>query len=556
MEPSRSGEKWMPMTDLSRRATLLALFGGAAAATATGDGAVSAERVAPSAACSGQPRWATTFEGQRKADLGDGGFLNPIMAGDHPDPTILKDGPDYYLTFSTFESYPGLPIWRSRDLVNWAPLTTAVTHNIGSLWAPELIKHAGRYFIYFPTKKTAAAGSKTTNWVVWADDIGGPWSEPIDLQLPSHIDPGHAVGEDGSRWLFLSGGDRVRLSDDGLSTQGAPEHVYDPWRYPDDWDVESFSPEGPKITRHGAYFYLITAVGGTAGPPTGHMVIAARSKSIHGPWENHPRNPLVRTADLSERWWSRGHATLVEGPAGDWWSVYHGYEQGYWTLGRSTLLAPVAWTRDGWFDFGGGDLSEPLAKPKAGVALTHGAPLSDDFTRDKTGLQWSFFSPSAEEHRRLRRAGGALELQGAGEAPSTSSPLLFVVGDQAYQIECEIEVDPDTRAGLILFYDRQLYCGLGFDSRRFVTHQYGIERGRPGNPHGARMLMRLRNDRHIVSFHTSGDDGQTWKRFDRGMEVSGYHHNVRGGFLMLKPGLYAAGKGRARFRNFTYRALL
>jgi xylan 1,4-beta-xylosidase len=86
-------------------------------------------------------------------------------------------------------------------------------------------------------------------------------------------------------------------------------------------------------------------------------------------------------------------------------------------------------------------------------------------------------------------------------------------------------------------------------------HQYGIERGRPANPHGAKMLLRLRNDRHIVAFHTSGDGGKTWKRFDRGMEVSGYHHNVRGGFLMLKPGLYAAGKGSARFKGFKYRAL-
>jgi beta-xylosidase len=69
-----------------------------------------------------------------------------------------------------------------------------------------------------------------------------------------------------------------------------------------------------------------------------------------------------------------------------------------------------------------------------------------------------------------------------------------------------------------------------------VTHQYGIERGRPANPHGARMRMRVTNRRHIVTFDTSGDDGRTWRRFDRGMEVSGYHHNVRGGFLMLRPG--------------------
>ncbi|ESQ78310.1 family 43 glycosylhydrolase [Asticcacaulis sp. YBE204] len=498
--------------------------------------------------------WAKGIEGQRKADLGDGTFLNPIMAGDHPDPSILKDGKDYYMTFSTFDAYPGLVIWHSQDLVNWQPITAALTKNVGSVWAPELTKHKGRFYLYIPTKKTSAPDSKTTSWVIWADDIKGPWSEPIDLNLPRHIDPGHAVGEDGSRWLFLSGGDRVRLSDDGLSTVGATEHVYDPWRYPDTWDVEGFSPEGPKVTKHGDYYYLILAVGGTAGPPTGHMVIAARSKSINGPWEQHPRNPLVRTTSLDEKWWSRGHATLVEGPAGDWWSVYHGYENGFWTLGRQTLLAPVTWSKDGWFDFGGGDLSKPLPKPKGGKAVPHGLALSDDFKTDKYGTQWNFFNPSATEAQRIVRKDGVMHLKATGEAPSTSSPLIFVTGDQAYEIECEIEIDPKTRGGLILFYDSKLYCGLGFDEKNFVTHQYGIERGRPANPHGRKMKMRLRNDRHIVSFHTSSD-GVTWKRFDRGMEVSGYHHNVRGGFLMLKPGLYAAGEGEVRFKNFIYRAL-
>ncbi len=498
--------------------------------------------------------WARGIEGQRRADLGNGTYLNPIMAGDHPDPSILKDGDDYYMTFSTFDAYPGLVIWHSKDMVNWKPVTAALKKNLGSVWAPELCKHKGRYYLYIPTKQTPQPGSKTTSWVIWADHIEGPWSEPVDLDLPSHIDPGHAVGEDGSRWLFLSGGDRVRLADDGLSRVAEPEHVYDPWHYPEEWDVEGFSAEGPKVTRHGDYFYLILAVGGTAGPPTGHMVIAARSKSINGPWEQHPRNPLVRTTSVDQKWWSRGHATLVEGPGGDWWGVYHGYENGFWTLGRQTLLAPVTWAKDGWFDFGGGDLSRPIAKPKGGQTQVHGRALSDDFATDRFGSQWNFFKPSPDEASRISRADGALILKAAGTAPKDSSPLTFIVGDPAYEIECDIEIDPGTRAGLLLFYDQQLYCGLGFDEKNFVTHQYGIERGRPANPHGTRMRMRLRNDRHIVSFHTSSD-GKTWKRFDRGMEVSGYHHNVRGGFLMLKPALYAAGEGAARFRNFTYKAL-
>ena len=197
----------------------------------------------PAQAASPRPTaWAKGPEGQRKADLGNGTFLNPILAGDHPDPSILRDGADYYMTFSTFDAYPGLVIWRSRDLVNWTPVTAALKTNIGSVWAPELIKHQGRFYIYIP----ARFPDRRSTYVITADRIEGPWSEPVDLDLPKHIDPGHAVGEDGARYLFLSGGDRVRLSDDGLSTVGTVEHVYDPWRYPVEWDVEGFAPEGPK----------------------------------------------------------------------------------------------------------------------------------------------------------------------------------------------------------------------------------------------------------------------------------------------------------------------
>lgn len=528
--------------NITRRNALLA----GATAAALGPGTAAARP--PAAAV---PDWKRGFDDQRVADLGDGRFLNPLIAGDRPDPAILRDGDDYYMTFSSFDSYPGLTIWHSRDLVNWQPRTAALTRNIGSVWAVSLEKHAGRYFLYIPVK-----AQPNSIFVIWADHIDGPWSEPIDLKLPGHIDPCHAVGEDESRWLFLSGGDRIRLADDGLSTVGEVEHVYDPWRYPDDWIVEGFAPEGPKIHRHGGWFYMITAVGGTAGPPTGHMVIAARSRSIHGPWENCPANPLVRTASVAEKWWSRGHASLVEAPDASWWSVYHGFENGYWTLGRQTLLDPIEWTADGWFRMTGGDLSQPIAKPRGGTALPHGQPLSDDFSKPLAlGSKWSFFKPRPGEAARARVEDGALVLAASGTAPSSSSPLLLIAGDQAYRFECDVAIEPGGVAGLLLFYDEKLYCGLGFDERRFVTHQYGIERGRPANPHGTRMRIRVTNDRHIVSFHTSGDDGATWRKFDRGMEVSGYHHNVRGGFLMLRPGLYSAGAGEARFRDFRFRAL-
>lgn len=149
--------------------------------------------------------WGRGPNGQRIADRGDGTFLNPILSGDHPDPSIIKDGDVYYMTFSSFDAYPGLLIWKSLDLVNWSPMNAALSTYIGSVWAPDLVKHAGKYYIYIPGRTE----DYKSIYVIWADSIEGPWSDPVDLKLPDHIDPGHIVGEDEKRYLFLSAGDMV-----------------------------------------------------------------------------------------------------------------------------------------------------------------------------------------------------------------------------------------------------------------------------------------------------------------------------------------------------------
>ena len=145
------------------------------------------------------------------------------------------------MTFSSFSANPGVVIWHSRDLVNWAPIGAALTRPLGSVWAMDLIKHNGRYYIYIPANPNGVGSI----FVIYTDDIRGPWSDPIDLQIAGCIDPGHAVGEDGKRYC--------------------------------------------------------------------------------------PHNPIVHTRSAAEPWWSRGHATLVEGPAGDGWMIYHGYENGFRT---------------------------------------------------------------------------------------------------------------------------------------------------------------------------------------------------------------------------------
>ena len=126
-----------------------------------------------------------------------GEYSNPIFAGDYPDPSILRDGDDYYMVHSSFEYYPGLLLWHSKDLINWAPVTNALYKNVGSVWAPDLVKYKNKYYIYFP--------ANNTNYVVTADSINGKWGDPIDLKV-GNIDPGHIADADGKRYLYFSNG--------------------------------------------------------------------------------------------------------------------------------------------------------------------------------------------------------------------------------------------------------------------------------------------------------------------------------------------------------------
>ncbi|HSR18279.1 MAG TPA: family 43 glycosylhydrolase, partial [Ignavibacteriaceae bacterium] len=316
------------------------------------------------------------------SEKGDSYYLNPIFAGDYPDPSILRDGIDYYIVHSSFEYYPGLLIWHSKDLINWTPVANALHKYVGSVWAPDLVKYKNKYYIYFP--------ANNTNYVVTADSIQGSWSNPVDLKV-GNIDPGHVMDDQGKRYLYFSSGGYVPLSDDGLSVTGEYKHNYNGWPIPREWTIECFCLEGPKLVKRGDYYYLTTAEGGTAGPATSHMIISARSNSPFGPWEKAPYNPVIRTKESSEKWWSKGHGTLFEDSAGKWWIVFHAYENGHYNMGRQTLLEPVEWTADGWFKTQEGiKTDEPIERP-AGSVSTEVFSLNNKFDGSKLKSHWKFF---------------------------------------------------------------------------------------------------------------------------------------------------------------------
>ncbi len=546
------------MTETRRDAIRIALGGSAALAVApfAAERAFgNAQRPVLSRVCSPPvPAWGNAIEGRRKADFGNGHYRNPIIAGDYADPTILKDGNDYYLTHSAFDATPGLLIWHSRDLANWVPLCTALAKPLGTVFACDIVKHNGRYYIYIPFMKASWSpelASFANTYVIHADHITGPWSDPVDVGVGGFIDPGHAVGEDGHRYLFLSGISRVRLSSDGLRADGPVEQVYGGWRYPDNWIVEAYSLEGPKITRRGEWFYLFSAVGGTSGPATGHMVIVARSSSIHGPWENCPHNPIVRTQTEDEPWHSRGHATAVEGPGGKWYLVYHGYENGYHTLGRQTLLEPLAWTADGWPRALGGDLSKPLPFVRAGAA----APVpqqSDDFTKDSLGPRWTLHVDVQPVGPLASIGAGVLTLTGKGAGPQDGTVVTQQVGERAYRVEVALDIDEGAEGGLLLYFNDRLFFGMGCDGKQMRTYGGGrVSHWREPVPNTRRLHLAIENDHHALTYYWSLD-GKTWTRHGVRAETSGAHANTMNDLSSLRPALFAAGKGAVRYRNFRF----
>lgn len=468
-------------------------------------------------------------------------YTNPVFAGDYPDPSILRDGDDFYLVHSSFEYYPGLLIWHSTDLMNWVPVTSALNKYVGSVWAPDLLKHNGIYYIYFP--------ASNTNYVITADNIEGPWSDPVELEI-SMIDPGHVVDDEGNRYLYFSSGSYVPLTKDGLAIAGEEVHSYDGWEIPRDWTIECFCMEGPKLFKRGDYYYLTVAEGGTAGPATGHMVIQARSKSALGPWENAPHNPILRTQSPNEKWWSVAHSTIFNDANDNWYMIFHGYEKGFYNMGRQTMLVPIEWTKDGWYKIPETiDIAQPIKLPALENKLNVAYELDDNFEGAELGSQWRFFKDPDKDRYTIEN--GEIVINGKGSGVADCSPMLIIPSDHAYTADVELEIVGDATGGLVLFYNERGFSGILADKENILANLRGWQFATEKNVINRKVHLRLKNINNTVDMFYSLD-GKEWLKIESSFESSAYHHNVLSGFMSLRIGLCAIGEGQVRFKNFKY----
>jgi len=291
-------------------------------------------------------------------------FINPILAGFYPDPSITKVGTDYYLVNSTFAYFPGIPIFHSKDLKNWKQIGNVIDRpsqmnfmgdgTSRGLFAPSINYFKGTYYV------TCTLIDRKGNFVVTAKNPAGPWSDPTWLPQVKGIDPSLFFDQDKAYIVYNSDAPDNRPLYDGHRTirtfEFDPIHlkvVGDEVQLVNGGVDISKKPvwiEGPHIFKRDHWYYLCAAEGGTS---VNHSQVVFRSKTATGPYVPYDKNPILTQRGLDPNRknpiTSAGHAELIEGPDGKTYAVFlavRPYEGNFYNTGRETFIAPVQWEDD------------------------------------------------------------------------------------------------------------------------------------------------------------------------------------------------------------------
>ncbi len=424
---------------------------------------------------------------------------NPILKGFNPDPSIIRVGEDYYIATSTFEWFPGVQIHHSRDLINWKliaqPLNrlsqldmTGVPDSCG-VWAPCLSYDKGTfYLVYSNVKSFDGTWKDTPNYLVTTDDITGDWSEPTYLASYG-FDGSLFHAPDGKKW-FLSMlvdhqkgkffGGIVLQEYDPLKKMliGTSHHIFE--------GTELGKTEGPHLYYRNGYFYLITAEGGTE---YGHAVSMARSKSIFGPYEIHPENPIISAKDSPEHPLQKaGHGDLVDTSDGRTYCTYLVGRplstHGRCTLGRETAISEMEWKEDQWLYAKEGKVPpvhlEHKGDQKADLSTNYkfNIEINQDFQALRRPIESSWARIKDER----------LELVGQESLNSLFKQSLLAHRVQSHHVEVTTKLffNPESfqqMAGLVGYYNSYhwIYCFLTLSDM------------------GNRILNLMVCDKHIIS---------------------------------------------------------
>jgi alpha-N-arabinofuranosidase len=367
--------------------------------------------------------------GAARADRG-ATFDNPVLPGFYPDPSVIRVGEDFYLVTSTFEYFPGVPIFHSRDLVRWQQIGHVLDRpsqldldGVGAsdgIYAPTLREHKGTFYMV-TTLVRRKPKDHYTNFVVTAKSPAGPWSDPYVLADSFwRIDPSLFFDDDGKAYYI---GNRtvspppypnhriISVQELDLATMKLVGPVHD---IGEGHARNAYAPEAPHLYKKDGYYYLLIAEGGTFET---HAVTISRSKTLAGPYELARVNPILTHRHLGPGLdiHSVGHADLVDTPKGEWWMLalgMRGVAGHCCNLGRETFLVPVRWDAGQW----------PIVNPGVGRVLATDRrpalpffdpptpPACDRFEARRLGFEWNFVRTPRTAFWSLDRRPGYLRL--------------------------------------------------------------------------------------------------------------------------------------------------
>lgn len=439
---------------------------------------------------------------------------NPILKGFHPDPSIIRVGEDYYLATSTFEWWPGVRLHHSRDLKNWELIESPLNRvsqldlrGVGAsqgIWAPCLTYDKGTFYLVYTVVKSFYCNMyDTENYLVTAENIHGPWSEPVALNNFG-FDPSLFHDADGRKYMVSM------VTDHRIPKKYAGRLVlqeFDPVKKEmtgpvrDIYRADKIFLEGPHIFKRNGWYYLFSADTGTG---EGHGQTIQRAKSVWGPYEMFQADFMERKSE-GEAWsiltsrhhpdillQKSGHCDLVDTPAGEWYMVHlcgragHGKNgadaprfagERRYPLGRETALQKMKWTQDDWLVMDCGKLPQkntpftevegPDCKPCPFVKK----PDKDDFDAKTLDLEYqSLRIPMGERYLSLKARKGYLRMYGRSGLSSKFSQSLIAKRWTSFSFDASaaVEFEPEVfkqMAGLIFLYDTDnyLYLHLSYD---------------------------------------------------------------------------------------------
>ncbi|GMK39181.1 glycoside hydrolase 43 family protein [Paenibacillus sp. CCS19] len=399
-------------------------------------------------------------------------FNNPVIKGFYPDPSICKVGDTYYLACSSFQFFPGVPLFESKDLINWEPIGHALTrpsqimlekvNSSGGVFAPTIRHNNGRFYM------TTTNDTTRQNFIVWTDDIYGEWSEPIFIEQGG-IDPD--LYFEGDRVFFMSNGSdedgrgvilqcEIDIATGNMLTPSHPLWKGTGGRY----------LESPHMYKINDWYYLMAAEGGTE---FGHMITYARSKLLHGPFEAYPHNPVLTNRNLGGyEIQAIGHGDLIQDGEGNWWIFHLGFRQiGQWIpfhhLGREVFLAPVTFHEDGWFTAGhDGTTRREFETDRIGEHVVQQEKKLYTFGNTKRDLEWVYLRHPRLENYKLQE--DQLTLTGtAVTLDQADTPTFLAIRQREFNavITSVVALSGSGEAGITLYMDESHHYDLAIRKR-------------------------------------------------------------------------------------------